>query len=100
MVKLLMQWDIKAGREQEFSEFLLTRFAPRLMQLGVEPSEVLYTIYGAGPQMLTLGTVEHAERLAEILRGSEWKKLNTELLGYVEHYQQKVVADNGRGFQL
>ncbi len=100
MVKLLMQWDIKAGRQQEFSEFVLTKFAPRLMQLGIEPSEVLYTIYGAGPQMLTLGVVESATRLAEILRGNEWKKLNAELMNYVEHYQQKVVADNGRGFQL
>jgi hypothetical protein len=100
MVKLLMQWDIKAGREQEFSEFMLTRLAPRLMQMGIEPSEVLYTIYGAGPQMLTLGAVESAERLAAILRSSEWKKLNVELLGYVNNYQQKVVADNGRGFQL
>ena len=77
MVKLLMQWDIRAGREQDFSEFVVREFAPRLMQLGIEPSEVLYTMYGEGPQMLTLGAVDSAEKLATILRSSGWEKLHT-----------------------
>ena len=41
MIRLLMQWDIKMGREQDFSEFVVREFAPRLMQLGIEPNEVL-----------------------------------------------------------
>ena len=100
MVKLLMQWDIKVGREQDFSEFVVREFAPRLMQLGIEPSEVLYTMYGEGPQMLTLGAVESPEKLANILKGSGWEKLHARLLTYVTNYKQKVVRDNGRNFQL
>jgi hypothetical protein len=46
-----MQWDIKMGREQDFSEFVVREFAPRLMQLGIEPSEVLYTMYGDGQRL-------------------------------------------------
>lgn len=100
MVKLLMQWDIKTGREQEFSEFVVREFAPRLMQLGIEPSEVLYTMYGEGPQMLTLGSVESPEKLTTIFKSSGWLKLHTKLLTYVTNYRQKVVRDNGRNFQL
>lgn len=100
MVKLLMQWDIRVGREQDFSEFVVREFAPRLMQLGIEPSEVLYTMYGEGPQMLTLGAVESPEKLANILQGSGWQKLHVKLLTYVTNYRQKVVRDNGRNFQL
>ena len=99
MLKLLMQWDIKPGREQEFSEFVVREFAPRLMQLGIEPSEVLYTMYGEGPQMLTMGVVDNQEKLEEILRSNGWKKLHSKLLGYVTNYSQKVVIDNGRDFQ-
>ncbi|CAN5627478.1 hypothetical protein BH10CHL1_BH10CHL1_02500 [soil metagenome] len=95
-----MQWDIKNGREQDFSEFVVREFAPRLMQLGIEPSEVLYTMYGEGPQMLTMGAVESREKLAEILRSAGWKKLHNKLMGYVNNYSQKAVVDNGRNFQL
>ena len=100
MVRLLMQWDIRAGREQDFSEFVVREFAPRLMQLGIEPSEVLYTMYGDGPQMLTLGAVESKEKLVEILQSSGWRKLHEKLLNFVTNYKHKVVPDNGRNFQL
>lgn len=100
MVRLLMQWNIKMGREQDFSEFVVREFAPRLMQLGIEPSEVLYTMYGEGPQMLTMGAVESREKLVEILQSPGWKKLHEKLLAYVTNYRHKVVADNGRNFQL
>ncbi len=70
------------------------------MQLGIEPSEVLYTMYGEGPQMLTLGAVESREKLAEILRSAGWRKLHNKLMSYVNNYSQKAVVDNGRNFQL
>jgi hypothetical protein len=100
MVKLLMQWDIKVGREQDFSEFVVREFAPKLTQLGVQPSEVLYTMYGAGPQMLAIGIVESPEKAGEILQSANWKKLHNKLMTYVTNYRHKVVPDNGRDFQL
>ncbi|MCB0043945.1 MAG: hypothetical protein KDD92_00760 [Caldilineaceae bacterium] len=100
MVKLLMQWDIKMGREQEFSEFVVREFAPRLMQLGIEPNEVLYTMYGEGPQMLTIGAVESADKLTDILHSGGWEKLHAKLMDYVTNYSHKVVPDNGRNFQM
>ena len=95
-----MQWDIKMGREQDFSEFVVREFAPKLMQLGIEPNEVLYTMYGAGPQMLTIGAVDSREKLTHILGSSGWHELQDKLLNYVTNYHQKAVPDNGRNFQL
>ena len=100
MIRLLMQWDIKMGREQDFSEFVVREFAPKLMQLGIEPNEVLYTMYGEGPQMLTIGAVESQEKLQEILSSAGWSTLHEKLLNYVTNYRQKAVPDNGRNFQL
>jgi hypothetical protein len=100
MVKLIMQWDIRKGYEQEFSEFVVREFAPKLMQLGVQPSEVLYTMYGKGPQMLAIGMVESQERAIRILQGNGWQKLHAKLMNYVTNYHHKVVPDNGRDFQL
>ena len=95
-----MQWDIKPGREQDFSEFVVREFAPKLMQLGIQPSEVLYTMYGEGPQMLAIGVVESQTLAGEILQSGGWQKLHTKLLSYVTNYRHKVVPDNGRDFQI
>ncbi|MBV7336208.1 hypothetical protein KFU94_49830 [Chloroflexi bacterium TSY] len=94
-----MQWDIKIGREQEFSEFIVREFAPRLMKLGIEPTDILYTLYGEGLQMYTSVVVDSREQLAEILRGDSWKKLHGRLLHYITNYSQKIVTDTGR-FQI
>jgi hypothetical protein len=50
--------------------------------------------------MLTLGAVESKDKLTEILQSAGWKKLHEKLLTYVNNYRHKVVADNGRNFQL
>ena len=46
MIKLLMSWDIQAGREQPDFEFIVQDFAPGLMRLGLQPTEAWYTVYG------------------------------------------------------
>jgi hypothetical protein len=100
MVRLLMKWDIKMGREQPYFEFIMREFAPGLMQLGVEPAEVWYTVYGDGPQMLTIAEVNSLEKLQVILASSSWKKLQGKLMLYVTNYSQRVVSHNNRTFQL
>jgi hypothetical protein len=70
------------------------------MQLGIEPAEVWYTIYGEGPQMLTIGEVSSLEKLQSILDSTEWKKLQGKLQLYVNHYEQRIVSRNNRTFQL
>ncbi len=100
MVRLLMKWDIKVGREQPYFEFVMREFAPGLMQLGIEPAEVWYTIYGNGPQMLTIGEVNNFERIQDVLQSADWKKLHSKLLMYVTNYTQRVVSHNNRTFQM
>ena len=100
MVRLLMQWDIKIGHEQPYFEFVMREFAPGLMRLGINPAEVWYTIYGNGPQMLTIGEVSNLERLQAVLQGEIWKNLHGKLLRHVTNYNQRVVEDNSRSFQL
>ena len=100
MVRLLMQWDIKIGHEQPYFEFVMREFAPGLMRLGIEPTEVWYTIYGNGPQMLTIGEVSNQARLQAVLQSEVWKSLHNKLLRHVINYRQRVVEDNSRTFQL
>lgn len=99
MVKLLMSWDIKAGREQPYFEFVVQEFAPGLMKLGLQPTEAWYTVYGKSPQILTGAVTKDLETMREILAGDEWRQLRERLLTYVTDFEQKVVEASSR-FQL
>jgi hypothetical protein len=99
MIKLLMSWDIKAGREQAYFEFVVQDFAPGLMRLGLQPTEAWYTVYGKGPQILTGAVTNDIDTMHQILSGDDWRQLRDRLLTYVSNYEQKVVEASGR-FQL
>jgi hypothetical protein len=99
MVKLLMSWDIRPGRETEYFEFVVREFAPGIMKLGIRPTEAWYTVYGNGPQILTGGVAEDLRTMQQILVTDEWKELLEKLMEYVLNFQHKIVAATGR-FQL
>jgi hypothetical protein len=99
MVKLLMCWDIRPGRESEYFEFVVREFAPGIMRLGIQPTEAWYTVYGSGPQILTGGVAEDLPTIQQILVTEEWKQLHEKLMGYVTNFQHKIVAASGR-FQI
>jgi uncharacterized protein YjeT (DUF2065 family) len=99
MFKLLMSWNIRPGREDEYFEFVIQEFGPGLIKLGVRPTDSWYTQYGDRPQILTGGVVEDLEGLQRALASDEWRKLTRKLLTYVTDYSQKIIRASG-GFQL
>ncbi len=99
MIKLLMSWNIREGKEQAYFEFIVREFAPGLMRLGIQPTEAWYTMYGKGPQMLTGGVAEDLDTMFKILQSDDWKQLQEKLMKYVTDYKQKVVRASSR-FQL
>ncbi len=98
-VKLLMSWDILPGQEQTYFEFAMQTFAPALIKLGWQPTEAWYTLYGAGPQMLTGGITDSADKMRKILESNEWEDLQEQLLEHVTNFEYKVVPATGR-FQM
>jgi len=99
MIKLLMCWDIKPGRENEFFEFIMREFAPGTMKMGLKTTEVWYTIYGDGPQMQTEAITEDLETMRQIIDSREWEDLHGRLLNYVTNFKQKIVPHRRR-FQI
>lgn len=99
MVKLLLKWDIKSGQEQPYFEFIMQDFAPGLMRLGLQPTEVWYTVYGKGPQILMGAVTEEMDTMKQILGGDDWRQLLDKLMAFVSNFSYKVVNATGR-FQL
>ena len=99
MFKLLMSWNIRPGREDEYFEFVVREFGPGLIKLGVRPTDAWYTQYGDGPQILQGGIMEELEGLQRALASDEWREMKKRLLTYVTNYSQKIVRASGT-FQL
>lgn len=98
-VKLLMTWDIRSGREQDYFEFVVREFIPGMQKLGLEPSDAWFTMYGGHPQIMT-GVISPTQTaLKSILDSAEWEKLTAQLHDFVENFTFKVVPAR-RGFQL
>lgn len=99
MIKLLMSWDIRPGREADYMEFITEEFAPGMVKLGIQPTEAWYTVAGNRPQMLSGGIAEDQETMMSILRSEQWQELEKKLLTYVLNYEYKIVPASGN-FQL
>lgn len=99
MMKLIMTWNIRPGREAAYFDWAMKEFVPGLMELGLQPVDAWYTQYGDAPQILTGVLAEDRETLRQALKSSEWQELRTELMTYVTNYNQKIVKATGY-FQL
>jgi hypothetical protein len=98
-MKLLMQWDIRPGREGQYFEFVVRELAPEVTQMGVQIVDAWYTLYGNAPKILVAGVVEDEQKLRQVLASQEWEELLGRLFEYVQDFQKKVIPDRG-GFQL
>jgi hypothetical protein len=94
-----MSWDILPGKEKTYFDFVMQTFAPSLVQLGLEPTEAWYTLFGDAPQILTGGVTDSVYQMREILDSEEWEELRDSLLEYVTNFEYKVVPASGR-FQM
>jgi hypothetical protein len=93
-----MTWDIISGREQEYFEFVVREFLPRMQQVGLEPNDAWFTMYGEQPQIMVSAQMPTLGALDRALSSSEWQGLVNELLDYVENYTYKIVQARS-GFQ-
>lgn len=95
MVKLLMSWDIKSGRDSEYFEFVVREWVPGITRLGLQPTEAWFTIYGNRPQVLSGALAEDLDAMNAILESKEWSALNDRLLDLVTNYRHKIVRAMG-----
>jgi hypothetical protein len=101
-VKLIMQWNIQYGKDQEYFNFIMNDWSLTMTRIGLRVLAAWFSIYTRDPSQPRIMAEAYApDRLAmrDILRSDEWQQLQARLMNYVEDYHQKVVYVNG-DFQL
>jgi hypothetical protein len=101
-IKLLMNWDIKPGHDQEYFEFVIHEWVPGINRLGIETVAAWYTVYTRDndPQIMAEAITEDLATMRDILKSEDWEKLHDRLMEYVDNYTHKVVRITNGGFQL
>ena len=99
MVKLIMTWNVREGKEAEYLEFLTREFTKAIVAMGIQPTDAWYAIWGRGPQVLAGGITEDLDVMTQALASDEWQVLQERLGELVVDFEYKVVEHKG-GFQL
>ena len=97
--KLLITYDVKSDRMQDYYRFMLGRFVPSLADLGLEMSDAWHTAYGDHPNRLIGFIARDEATLRSVLDAEVWTSLNQELDDYVNDFHYKVVPYR-QGFQF
>ena len=99
MIKLIMLWDIRQGKDEEYFEFAIKEFVPVLQKLGLSLTDAWFTMYGSAPQVLAGVVCEDMEALRRALRSPDWKAVKVKLLTFVNNYSERAVPAGSR-FQM
>lgn len=101
-VKLIMKWDIKADKEQDYFEFVVREWVPATSRLGLRMIGAWYSLYRREmdqPRIMAEALADDLDTMRDILSSDDWFAIHERLLDYVENYSQKIVYTNG-DFQL
>ncbi len=95
MVRVIMTWDIQDGKEQDYIEFAVGELGPKLDALGLDIKDVLYTVAGAGPEMVIWGFMKNRSDAEGLFASRDWSQLEKKLLTFVENVKIKFAKPNG-----
>lgn len=95
-VKLMMTWDIRPGREEEYFEFHIRRFVPALEKMGLAFNEAWLTVYGEQPRLMAEAVIPSLSSANKVLHSNAWSNLNLELEDLVENFTYKLIPNRTR----
>jgi hypothetical protein len=90
-VKLIMTWDIQAGRDSDYFEFVVREYVPGVKRLGLQITQAWFTVYGTSSQIMMEGIADDLDTMKQMVNGVEWRELQDKLDQYVTNFQQKIV---------
>ena len=100
-VKLIMQWDIREGMDQEYFEFVVREWVPVTSRIGLQATGAWFTVYSReeSPQIMAEAVTDDSETMRAALKSEDWKQLQLKLQQFVYNYSQKIVRMSN-GFQM
>jgi len=90
-LKLLITYNVREHRTQDYFNFLRTEFLPRAQAIGLVMTEGWQTLYGNYPSRLLAFASQTDDQLRAALAGDEWDSIETKLGEFVTDYEKRIV---------
>jgi hypothetical protein len=97
--KLILMYDIVAGENDKYFQFVVREFVPAVQDLGLYLWRVYHTAYGERPLRQVEFLAESLETVQTALSSPRWQSLEGRLEQYITNYTRKLVSFRD-GFQF
>jgi hypothetical protein len=96
--RLNQYYTMIPGMEGEYSDFLVNRYFPILLDQGIRIKAEWQGVVGSGPHRILLeGVSQNIQDIARLLASDEFRTAKHTLLsGYVKQYSSRILAPTGR----
>lgn len=98
-VKLVLSFDIRAGSQQVYYQYMISQFIPATQGMGLQMVDAWHTVYGNYPTRINSFVGLSIDAMRELLSSSEWRELEKRLKEYVTGYSWRMIPLR-EGFQL
>ena len=95
--KFNQYYDIIAGREKEYTKFVLEDHLPTMEKLGIKMTGGWRVVVGSGPHIVAEGTAASIVEIAKAIETPEFSRVTKSLTSnYVTNYSSRILAPTGR----
>jgi hypothetical protein len=96
MVKVLISYDMREGREEECQRYVMQTLGPGMAQLGLRITDAWYTLWGNAHQIMGGGVLDSEEEASRMIYSQEWGNLIDGLRPLVDNFRIRVIDADGR----
>lgn len=96
MILFTQHWDVAPGKQESYSDFVMTHYNPTVEKLGIRLVGGYYVAIGAGPRIIAVGVTEGLRELDGALERQEYQDITSRLMAFVTNYQSRILAPTGR----
>ena len=95
-VLFTQHWNTAPGKQQAYSDFVMTRYNPTLERIGIKLVGGYYVTVGTGPRIIAAGLTHDLAELEKALASREFEEITGGLMQHVTQYQSKILVPTGR----
>jgi len=88
-------WDVVENKENEYQDFILSRYIPTFEKTGLRIAGAYYVVVGAGPRIVSISTTEDLLVFQKAVTSEEYSGLLDELLPFIRNYANKLYKSYG-----
>lgn len=95
-VLFTQHWNIAPGKQQAYSDFVMTHYIPTLERIGVQLVGGYDVTVGMGPRIIAAGLTRDFDAIEKALASPEFEEITLRLMQLVTHYHSKILVPTGR----